>query len=50
MIGKLLCRIGIHDWRLSNGCGYTVGNSRMAIFYTKDCRRCGKHEDAVMTP
>jgi hypothetical protein len=37
----------------SSGAGarhLTVGKSRMAIFYVQECRRCGKREDAVMTP
>jgi hypothetical protein len=44
----LRCRLGWHDWKLSDGRGYTMGTSRMAIFYTRDCRRCGKHEDKLM--
>lgn len=47
-IGKLLCRVGWHDWKLSRGVGYTRGDSRMGIFFDKDCRRCGKHEDGAM--
>lgn len=48
-IAKLRCRVGFHDWKLSKGIGYTHGdNPRMAIFFDKDCRRCGKHEDGAM--
>lgn len=48
MIGKLLCRLGLHSWKLSNGTGYTVGNSPMLIVFDKDCRRCGKHAEGSM--
>lgn len=37
---RLLCRIGIHDWRYSDGCG--VYGQEDAI---RDCRRCGKHQE-----
>jgi hypothetical protein len=47
-MGRLLCWIGLHKWKLSSGLGCTRGGSRMAIFYDKDCRRCGKHKNAVM--
>ncbi len=46
------CRLGFHDWKLSNGVGYTRdterSGSRMVILYDKDCRRCGKHEGGGM--
>lgn len=49
MVGRFLCRFGLHDWKLTRGRGITVGdNPRMAIFFDKDCRRCGKHEDGSM--
>jgi hypothetical protein len=51
MIGRFLCRVGLHNWHPAGpGRGMTVGKSRMAIFYVQECRRCGKREDAVMTP
>lgn len=49
MFGRLLCRLGLHDWKLSNGLGYSWPHrSGMMILYDKDCRRCGKHEDGHM--
>ncbi len=48
-IGKLLCKIGLHDWKLSNGIGVTAPHGvRMLITFDKDCRRCGKHEQGEM--
>jgi len=44
----LLCRIGLHKWKGSNGTGYTRGDSPMVIFYDRDCQRCGKHEERAM--
>jgi hypothetical protein len=45
---RFLCHLGLHSWKLSKGVGYARDTGPMAIFYTKDCRRCGKHEDAAM--
>lgn len=48
MFGRLLCRLGLHSWKLSKGIGFTRGNSPMMIMFDKDCRRCGKHEEGAM--
>lgn len=42
-MGKLLCRIGMHRWKLTNGAGYSTPGSKMFIVCDKDCVRCGKH-------
>jgi hypothetical protein len=48
MLGRLLCRIGLHSWKLSNGAGYTRSGSPMLILFDKDCRRCRKHAEGHM--
>ena len=48
-MGRLLCWLGLHSWKLSDGVGVSHGGA-FVIFYKKDCRRCGKHVGAVMAP
>jgi hypothetical protein len=44
-MGRLLCKLGWHEWRLYNGRGFSVsGGGPMLIHYERECRRCGKHE------
>jgi hypothetical protein len=46
MIGKLLCRIGWHNWRLFDGHGFSTNDDGpMFISYKRECRRCGRHEN-----
>lgn len=48
-MGKLLCKLGWHKWRLFNGRGFTAGSGGpMFIAYERECTRCGRHENCGM--